>query len=98
MIHTARVPRPAGWLPQLQRPEASDDFAGLAKSVGFRCFVVLRPFAPPALPGFLATTASADFSVPLGSEISPGKVPRLSARAAKLYLMRLSVTVGFRGP
>jgi len=32
------------------------------------------------------------------AELSPGKVPRLSARAARLYLMRLSVTVGFRGP
>ena len=29
-------------------------------------------------------------------EISPGKVLKLSARAAKLYLMCLSVTVGFR--
>jgi hypothetical protein len=30
-------------------------------------------------------------------ETSPGKVLKLSARAAKLYLMCLSVTVGFRG-
>ncbi len=29
-------------------------------------------------------------------EISPGKVLKLSARAAKLYLMCLSVTIGFR--
>ena len=40
--------------------------------------------------------ASADFSNTLMSEISPGKVLKLSARAAKLYLMCLSVTVGFR--
>ena len=31
-------------------------------------------------------------------EISPGKMPELSARAVKLYLVRLSVTIGFRGP
>jgi hypothetical protein len=48
--------------------------------------------------GFFATTASADFSQTLIREISPGKVLKLSARAAKLYLMRLSVTVGFRVP
>jgi hypothetical protein len=42
--------------------------------------------------------ASADFSSALASEISPGKVPKLSARAAKLYRMCLSVTVGFRVP
>ena len=28
----------------------------------FGIFIFLRPFAPPALPGFFATTASADFS------------------------------------
>jgi len=44
---------------------------------------------------FFATTASADFSITLMLEISPGKVPKLSARAAKLYLMCPSVTVGF---
>ena len=41
--------------------------------------------------------ASADFSLALTEEISPGKVPKLSARAARLYLVCLSVTVGFRG-
>ena len=51
--------------------------------------MVLRPFAPPALPGFLATTASADFSSTLMEEISPGKVQNLSPRADWLYLMRL---------
>ena len=51
--------------------------------------MVLRPFAPPPLRGFLATTASADFSSPLREEISPGKVQNLFPRAARLYLMRL---------
>jgi hypothetical protein len=58
---------------------------------------VLRPFAPSALPPIFATTASADFSFTYAPEISPGKVPKPSARAARLYWMRLSVTVGFRG-
>ncbi|MCC5841660.1 MAG: hypothetical protein JJT96_16210 [Opitutales bacterium] len=40
--------------------------------------------------------ASADSSAALTPEVSPGKVHELSARAARLYLMRLSVTVGFR--
>ncbi len=68
------------------------------KVVGMVCFVVLRPFAPRPFGRFLATTASADFSQALTREISPGKAPKLSARAARLYLMRLSVTVGFRVP
>lgn len=44
------------------------------------------------------TTASADFSTALAAEISPGKVHEhsLGSRAARLYLMRLSVTFGFR--
>lgn len=62
------------------------------------CLLVLQPFAPPCFQGFFATTASADFSNTLVLEFSPGKVLKLSARAAKLYLMRLSVTVGFRVP
>lgn len=62
------------------------------------CLLALLPFALPSFPGFFATTASADFSTPLRLESSPGKVLKLSARAAKLYLMRLSVTVGFRVP
>jgi hypothetical protein len=40
--------------------------------------------------------ASADFFGALTPKISPGKVHELSARADGLYLMRLSVTVGFR--
>lgn len=62
------------------------------------CLLVLQPFAPASFLAFFATTASADFSATLIAEISPGKVLKLSARAAKLYLMRLSVTVGFRVP
>lgn len=42
--------------------------------------------------------ASADFSETLTSEISPGKVHELSARAVRLYLVRLSVSFGFRIP
>lgn len=59
--------------------------------------LILPPFALDALPSFFATTASADFSDAYAPEISPGKVPKPSARAARLYWMRLSVTVGFRG-
>ena len=40
--------------------------------------------------------ASADSSLVLTREVSPGKVHGLSARAVRLYPMRLSVTVGFR--
>jgi hypothetical protein len=40
--------------------------------------------------------ASADSSPILKEEASPGKVHGLSARAVRLYPMRLSVTVGFR--
>ena len=57
----------------------------------------LRPFAPAAFTAFLATMASADFCPPLSGQISPGRVHGLSGRAAGLYLIRLSVTVGFRG-
>jgi hypothetical protein len=42
--------------------------------------------------------ASADFFATLEAKISPGKALKLSARAVKLYLMCLSVTVGFRVP
>jgi hypothetical protein len=51
--------------------------------------LVLRPFAPAALPAFFATTASADFSPALTAEISPGKVQNLFPRADRLYLVRL---------
>ncbi|MCL7421698.1 MAG: hypothetical protein M8364_12420, partial [Methylobacter sp.] len=39
---------------------------------------------PACFQAFLTTTASADFSQTLIREISPGKVLKLSARAAKL--------------
>src|SRR5258708_6004985 len=51
--------------------------------------MVVVAFAPPALPGLLASSASAAFSTALTAEISPGKVQSLSPRAAWLYLMRL---------
>mgnify|MGYP000857390572 FL=1 len=70
----------------------------LAKTARMACFVVLQPFASRPFRRFLATTASADSSQALTREVSPGKVPRLSARIARLYLIRLSVTVGFRVP
>ena len=59
--------------------------------------LILPPFTPSALLPIFATTASADFSSGFPFEISPGKVPKPSVRAARLYLMCLSVTVGFRG-
>ena len=51
--------------------------------------LVLRPFAPAALPAFFATTASADFSSTLVEETSPGKAQNLFPRAVRLYPMRL---------
>jgi len=62
------------------------------------CLLVLQPFALPSFPGLFATTASADFSKTFIVEICPGMALKLSARAAKLYLMHLSVTIGFRVP
>ena len=67
-------------------------FGVLGASIGessIRSVRLLRSFAPPALPGFFATTTSADFSRALTLEISPSKVLHLSPRAARLYLMRL---------
>jgi hypothetical protein len=86
------------WLPQLQRSPVSEycpPFLGVVSTV---CLLVLQPFAPSCFQDFLTNTASADFFQSLIRKISPGKVLKLSARAAKLYLMRLSVTVGFRVP
>ena len=54
-----------------------------------RSALLLPPFAPPALPRFLATTASADFFSALTEKISPGKVHILSPRAVRIYRMRL---------
>lgn len=42
-----------------------------------------------------ATMASADSFRALTQKASPGKAHELSTRAARLYLMCLSVTVGF---
>ena len=44
------------------------------------------------------TTASADSCDAFTSQVSPSKVYSLSARAVRLYLTCLSVTVGFRIP
>lgn len=46
--------------------------------------------------GVFTTMASADSCRSLNQQASPGKVHELSARAARLYLVRLSVTLGFR--
>ena len=46
--------------------------------------------------GVLTTMASADSCWSLNQQASPGKVHELSARAARLYKIRLSVTLGFR--
>ncbi len=59
------------------------------------CLSRLSPFAPAAFTAFITTMASADFCSPLNKQISPGKVHGLSGRAAGLYPMCLSVTVGF---
>ena len=47
-------------------------------------------------PAFFTTTASADFCRALARQISPSKVSNVSTRVVGLYLLRLSVTVGFR--
>jgi len=39
---------------------------------------------------------SADCCAALAAQLSPSKVLKLSTRLARLYLLRLSVTVGFR--
>ena len=96
---SARPPESTGGFPVRDRSfEAFRATSGAAPESG--CQPVssrLRPFAPAAFTAFLATMASADFCPPLSGQISPGKVHGLSGRAAGLYLMRLSVTVGFRG-
>lgn len=46
--------------------------------------------------GLFTTMASADSCRSLNQQASPGKVHELSARAARLYKIRLSVTLGFR--
>ncbi len=76
----------------------SDRSTPFARSLSaVRLLLVLRPFTPCRVSSaFFITTASADFSCPLRLETSPGKVHEHSARAVRLYQMRLSVTLGFR--
>lgn len=59
------------------------------------CSSTLRSFRVST--ALFATMVSADFSHALAQETSPGKVhEHLWLRAVRLYLMRLSVTFGFR--
>ena len=69
-----------------------------AEIVEMACFVVFRPFAPRGFRRFLTTTSYAYFSAARRTDISPGNVPRLSARIARRYRVRFSVAVGFRVP
>jgi hypothetical protein len=46
----------------------------------------------------LPLLASAEFCSGLSRQISPSKVFNVSTRVVGLYLLRLSVTVGFRVP
>jgi hypothetical protein len=54
----------------------------------------LRPLSLSGI--ILTTTASADSPTSLKAGASPGKAHELSTRAARLYMMCLSVTFGFR--
>jgi len=47
-------------------------------------------------PAFFATMASADSCPALTVQVSPSKVFKLSTRFVRLYLLLLSVTLGFR--
>ena len=69
---------------------------GLAESRSSSfCSLVLPPFAPAALPAFLATMASADFPSALTEELSPGKTLILSLHTVRLYFVRLVWISGF---
>src|SRR5208283_3716521 len=46
-------------------------------------------------PAFFATTTSADCRLALTLQLSPSKALKLSTRLFRLYLLRLSATVGF---
>ena len=74
-------------------PAVSTDYATCSHPLASLPPSALRSFRRYAV--IFTTTASADFSHALTREISPGKVHELSARAVRLYPMRLSVTVGF---
>jgi len=94
-----RLPESTGWLPTHGRFSIATCQATPEKSARvclLACLLRLPPFAPAAFTAFLATMASADFCSPLSAQTSPGKVHGLSGRAAGLYPMCLSVTVGFR--
>ena len=80
--------------PRFRQLHAAATQSGLGCSLG--CSSALRSSRLSA--GLFTTTASADFSTALATEISPGKVHEhfLWSRAVRLYLMRLSLTVGFR--
>ena len=69
--------------------DSSSLLAPASRSFSSSVSLVLRPFAPAALPAFFATPASADLPSTLAEEISPGKLQNLSPRAAWLYPMRL---------
>ena len=69
----------------------SDSVGWLLLSLGS---LALRSFRLST--ALFTTTASADSSDALALEASPGKVHELSTRAVRLYLMCLSVAVGFR--
>jgi len=94
----ARPLRPTGKRPQLPLPPGFGGLpataAGVARLIALSCS--FGPSLRPAFPALFATTASADCSRALTRKLSPGKVHELSARAVRLYQMRLSVTVGFR--
>jgi hypothetical protein len=79
--------------PRFRQLHAAATQSGLGCSLG--CSSALRSSRLSAV--LFTTTASADFSAILTAEISPGKVhEHILTRAVRLYLMRLSVTVGFR--
>ena len=92
--------RPA---PLSRRPNGRGPFGpgfgspfGLAESRSSSfCSLVLPPFAPAALPAFLATMASADFPSALTEELSPGKALILSLHTVRLYFVRLVWISGF---
>src|ERR1700745_1784630 len=98
-IHCFTLPsRPVSevcsWLaPRLFRETSRSAFPEFFQLV---CLVVLWPFRSFRLsPAFFTTTASADFCRALARQISPSKVSTVSTRVVGLYLLRLSVTVGF---
>ena len=80
-------------VPPTRNPEEPFGLAE-SRSSSF-CSLVLPPFAPAALPAFLATMASADFPSALTEELSPGKTLILSLHTVRLYFVRLVWISGF---